>query len=54
MTKEMGKPIKESLSEVEKCAWVMEVYGDNGEIFLNSEFINTDARKSVLHLSQLE
>ena len=48
MTKEMGKPIKESLSEVEKCAWVMEVYGDNGEIFLNSEIINTDARKSVL------
>ncbi len=48
MTKEMGKPIKESLSEVEKCAWVMEVYGDNGEIFLNSELINTDARKSVL------
>src|SRR5690348_9808376 len=48
VTKEMGKPIKESLSEVEKCAWAMEFYGDNGDIFLNSEIVNTDARKSFL------
>jgi acyl-CoA reductase-like NAD-dependent aldehyde dehydrogenase len=47
-TKEMGKPIKESLSEVEKCAWAMEFYGDNGDIFMNPEIINTDARKSFL------
>jgi len=47
-TKEMGKPIKESLAEVEKCAWVMEFYGDNGEAFLNYEVINTDARKSFI------
>ncbi len=48
VTKEMGKPIKESLSEVEKCAWAMEFYGDNGDIFLSSEIVNTDARKSFL------
>ena len=47
-TKEMGKPIKEALSEVEKCAWAMEFYGDNGDIFLNPEIVNTDARKSFL------
>ncbi|MGI0062725.1 MAG: aldehyde dehydrogenase family protein, partial [Nitrosotalea sp.] len=47
-TKEMGKPLKESLSEVEKCAWAMEFYGDNGETFLNPEVINTDARKSYV------
>lgn len=47
-TKEMGKPLKESLAEVEKCAWVMEFYGDNGETFLNQEVINTDARKSFI------
>jgi len=40
-TREMGKSIKESLSEVEKCAWVMEFYGDNGPIFLQD-------RKSVV------
>ena len=47
-TQEMGKPIKESLSEVEKCALVMEFYADNGQIFLNDESVNTDARKSVV------
>lgn len=47
-TQEMGKPLKESLAEVEKCAWAMEFYGDNGETFLNPEIINTDARKSFV------
>ena len=47
-TKEMGKAIKESLSEVEKCAWVMEFYADNGATFLHDESINTDARKSFI------
>src|SRR5574337_1529312 len=47
-TQEMGKPLKESLAEVEKCAWAMEFYGDNGETFLNTEVINTDARKSFI------
>jgi len=47
-TQEMGKPLKESLAEVEKCAWVMEFYGDNGETFLNTESVNTDARKSFV------
>ena len=47
-TNEMGKPIKESLSEIEKCAWVMEFYGDNGEAFLHDEVLNTDARKSFI------
>ena len=47
-TNEMGKPIKESLSEIEKCAWVMEFYGDNGEAFMHDEVLNTDARKSFI------
>lgn len=47
-TQEMGKTIKESLSEVEKCAWVMEFYADNGATFLHDESINTDARKSFI------
>jgi succinate-semialdehyde dehydrogenase/glutarate-semialdehyde dehydrogenase/succinyl-CoA reductase len=47
-TREMGKAIKESLSEVEKCAWVMEFYADNGSIFLHDEVVNTDARKSFI------
>ena len=52
-TKEMGKPIKESLSELEKCAWAMEFYADNGDIFLHDEAINTDARKSIISFEPL-
>ena len=47
-TNEMGKAIKESRSEVEKCAWVMEYYADNGQIISTDEVINTDARKTVI------
>jgi acyl-CoA reductase-like NAD-dependent aldehyde dehydrogenase len=47
-TNEMGKAIKEARSEVEKCAWVMEYYADNGKIFLTDEVVNTDARKTVI------
>ena len=47
-TQEMGKAIKESRSEVEKCAWAMEYFADNGKIFASDEVVNTDARKSII------
>jgi acyl-CoA reductase-like NAD-dependent aldehyde dehydrogenase len=47
-TNEMGKAIKEARSEVEKCAWAMEYYADNGQIFSTDEVVNTDARKTVI------
>jgi acyl-CoA reductase-like NAD-dependent aldehyde dehydrogenase len=47
-TEEMGKAIKESRSEIEKCAWVIEYYADNGKIFSTAEVVNTDARKSAI------
>ena len=47
-TNEMGKAIKEARSEVEKCAWAMEYYADNGQILSTDEIINTDARKTVI------
>ena len=46
ITMEMGKPIKESRSEVDKCAWAMEYYADYGRNFISDETTNTDARKS--------
>ncbi|HKX20585.1 MAG TPA: NAD-dependent succinate-semialdehyde dehydrogenase [Nitrososphaeraceae archaeon] len=47
-TREMGKAIKESRSEIDKCAWTIEYYADNGKIFASDEIVNTDARKSVI------
>jgi len=47
-THEMGKAIKEARSEVVKCAWVMEYFADNGEVFLKDEVVNTDARKTFV------
>jgi acyl-CoA reductase-like NAD-dependent aldehyde dehydrogenase len=44
----MGKAIKEARSEVEKCAWVMEYYADNGQVLFSDEVINTDARKTLI------
>jgi acyl-CoA reductase-like NAD-dependent aldehyde dehydrogenase len=52
-TIEMGKPIKEARSEVEKCTWVMEYYADNGQIFSTDEVVNTDARKTVIKFQPL-
>jgi acyl-CoA reductase-like NAD-dependent aldehyde dehydrogenase len=52
-TQEMGKAIKESRSEVDKCAWTIEYYADNGKIFTSDEVVNTDARKSVIMFEPL-
>src|SRR3989449_3818034 len=53
VTKEMGKAIKEARSEVEKCAWVMDYYADNGKVFTTDEVINTDARKSTVAFERI-
>jgi succinate-semialdehyde dehydrogenase/glutarate-semialdehyde dehydrogenase/succinyl-CoA reductase len=52
-TNEMGKAIKEARSEVEKCAWVMDYFADNGAILTNDEVVNTDARKSTIKFQPL-
>jgi succinate-semialdehyde dehydrogenase/glutarate-semialdehyde dehydrogenase len=49
ITAEMGKPVKESRAEVEKCAWVCEYYSKNAEQFLASETIQTDAYRSKVY-----
>ena len=48
MTDEMGKTLKESKAEVEKCAWVCDFYADHAEEFLKDEIIESDASKSYV------
>jgi succinate-semialdehyde dehydrogenase/glutarate-semialdehyde dehydrogenase len=53
MTLEMGKPILQSISEIEKCAWVCEYFADNAENFLSNKEIKTDAGESYVAYNPL-
>ncbi len=44
----MGKPIKESIPEIEKCAWVLEYFADNAARFLEPEVVRTDAKEAFI------
>lgn len=48
ITTEMGKPLNQAISEVEKCAWVCEYYAENGEKFMATEVIESDASESFV------
>ncbi|MGK0297796.1 MAG: succinate-semialdehyde dehydrogenase/glutarate-semialdehyde dehydrogenase [Gammaproteobacteria bacterium] len=48
ITQEMGKPLNQSLAEIEKCAFICDFYADNTESFLNDLIIKSDASKSFV------
>jgi succinate-semialdehyde dehydrogenase / glutarate-semialdehyde dehydrogenase len=48
ITSEMGKPIAQSLAEIEKCTWLCEYYAENAESQLRDMVIPTDAYKSYI------
>lgn len=48
MTLEMGKPIKQALAEIAKCALVCRFYAENASQFLMPKYIETDATKSFV------
>ncbi len=53
MSREMGKVIKESRAEVEKCAWVCDYYADHAVQFLRDEYIESDASQSFVAFEPL-
>ncbi len=52
-TAEMGKPIRQSMDEVEKCARTFDFYAKEGPAFLADHVIETDARKSYVSFQPL-
>jgi len=53
ITREMGKPIREALAEVEKCAWLCDYYGENAASFLAPEEVKTEAKRSYVAFEPL-
>lgn len=53
ITKEMGKPIKQSRAEIQKCALVCDYYVKNAAEFLKDEFVDTGAEKSYVSFEPL-
>ena len=47
-TQEMGKILKQSRSEIEKCAKICRYYADNIEELLTDKIIKTEAKKSYI------
>lgn len=53
ITNEMGKIIKESKAEIEKCAWLCEYYAENTKQLLAKDIISTDASKSYVRFDPM-
>ena len=53
ITIEMGKPLTESLLEIDKCVWLCDYYINNAENILENEFIKTEAKKSYISFEPL-
>ncbi|MDO5509997.1 MAG: aldehyde dehydrogenase family protein [Weeksellaceae bacterium] len=53
MSQEMGKPIAESIAEIEKCGLLCDYYIEHSESFLAEEHISTDADESYVRFDPL-
>lgn len=53
ITEEMGKPVRQSLAEIEKCAWVCDYYAEHAEAFLRDQIVPTEFRKSFVSFEPL-
>src|ERR1051325_3699246 len=48
ITTEMGKPVKEAIAEIEKCALLCEFYSEHSAHWLNDEKVQSEASSSYI------
>lgn len=48
ITREMGKPIRQSRAEIEKCAWLCDYYAAHAQQFLGEVPVATDAARAAV------
>ncbi len=53
VTREMGKPITQSLQEIEKCALCCEYYAENASFYLKDEEVYTPGQKSIIRYERV-
>lgn len=53
ITLEMGKPIKQSVAEIEKCAWLCQYFAEHAAEFLQDKIIKTEYQKSYVRYEPL-
>ncbi|MEE9601023.1 MAG: NAD-dependent succinate-semialdehyde dehydrogenase [Thermoplasmata archaeon] len=53
ITTEMGKPITDSLAEIEKCAWSAEVFAERASDWLQEETFEVDGKRHVVYYEPL-
>jgi succinate-semialdehyde dehydrogenase/glutarate-semialdehyde dehydrogenase len=53
MAREMGKPVRDGISEAQKCATCCEYFADHAAQFLAAQPIESDARKSFVTFNPL-
>lgn len=53
ITEEMGKPITESIAEIEKCVWLCNYFSDNAKKFLEEEKVKTEHKYSYIRFEPL-
>ncbi len=49
ISQEMGKPITQSLAEIEKCAWICEYYANEAVQYLKPKLIKTEMSESSIN-----
>ena len=53
ITEEMGKPLSQSVAEIDKCIWLCEYYSEYAGSFLRDQIIPTEFRKSFVSFEPL-